>query len=137
MSLGPRLSPFFFGHPDPAVVAERFRHERELRLVVAGDRNAGRVNLREAGVGEVCAPAVGPPDGGRVAGLGVGGEVKDVAIAAGGQHDGVAGVRVDLAGSKVARDDAAGLAVDDDEVEHFRVVCMVTLPPAIWRSSAW
>ena len=37
---------------DAAAVAEGFRHQRQLGLVVALDRNAGGVNLREAGVGE-------------------------------------------------------------------------------------
>ena len=39
-------------HPDAAVVAQALAHQRELRLVVAADRNAGRVDLREARVGE-------------------------------------------------------------------------------------
>ena len=48
-------------HPDAAVVAQRLRHQRELRLEVVGLRDAGRVDLRVAGVGERRAPAVGPP----------------------------------------------------------------------------
>ena len=57
--------------------------------MLAADRDAGRVNLRVAGIGEERAALVGAPDGGDVAALGVGGEIEDVAVAAGGQHDGV------------------------------------------------
>ena len=108
-------------HPDAAVVAERLRHERQLRLVVAGDRDAGRVDLREAGVGEAGAALVGAPDGGGVGVARVGGEIEDVAVAAGGEHDGVGRVAGDLAGDEVADDDALGVAVDHDEVEHLGV----------------
>ena len=48
------------GHPDPAVVAQRLAHQRQLRLVVAGDRDAGRVDLRVAGVGEAARPCGAP-----------------------------------------------------------------------------
>ena len=41
------------GHPDAAVVAQRLTHEGELGLEVPGLRNAGGVDLRVAGVGEV------------------------------------------------------------------------------------
>ena len=73
-----------------------------------------------------------------VGALGVGGEIVDVAVAAGGQDHGVGHVRFDLAGDQVARDDAARVAVDHDQVEH--LVCagyMLTWPAPIWRSSAW
>ena len=48
----------------------------------------------------------------------VGREVEDVAVAAGGEHDGIREVGLDLTGDEVAGDDAAGLAVDDDDLEH-------------------
>jgi len=58
MSCGGRLSPAFLGHPDATVVAEGLRHEGQLTLVVAGNRDAGRVDLRVAGIGEGCAALV-------------------------------------------------------------------------------
>ena len=76
------------------------------------------MDLRVAGVGEVRALAVRPPGGGDVAALGVGGEVEDVAVAAGGEHDGVGHLGADLAGDQVPDDDAAGLAVDEDQLQH-------------------
>ena len=107
-------------HPDATVVAKRLAHEGELRLVVPGHGDAGRVNLRKAGVGERRAALVGPPDGGHVAALGVGGEVVDVRIAAGREHDGVAGVSYELPVHQAARDDAAGPPVDHHHVEQLR-----------------
>ncbi len=108
------------GHPNAAVVAQRLRHERQLRLVFAGHGDAGRVDLRVAGVGETGAALVGAIGRRDVAIQRVGGQVKDWAVAAGGQHHGVADVRLDFAGDEVPRHDAARPAVDDDDVEHFR-----------------
>ena len=114
--LGAILLPF--RHPDAAVVAERLRHEGELRLVVAAHRNAGGMNLRVAGIGEERAFFVGAIGGGDVATAGVGREVKDVAVAAGREDDRVGRVPDDFAGDQVARDDSLGVPVDQDEVEH-------------------
>ena len=50
--LGRALVALVLRHPHAAVVAQALRHQRQLRLVIAADRNAGRVDLREAGVGE-------------------------------------------------------------------------------------
>ncbi len=105
-------------HPDPAVVAQRLAHQRQLGLVVAGARDAGGVDLGEAGIGEVGTAPVGPPDRGGVGVHGVRRQVEDVAVAAAGEYDGVGEVRVDLAGDEVPGDDPAGPSVDDDQVEH-------------------
>ena len=48
----------FLGNPDAAVVTERLGHEGELALLVSVDRDAGRMDLREAGIGEECTPLV-------------------------------------------------------------------------------
>ena len=96
------------------------------------------MDLREAGIGEQRAALVRAPDGGGVRALGVGGQVVDVAVSAGAQHHGVGDVRFDLAGDQVARDDAARLAVDHDQVEHLGARdTSVTVPAPICRSSAW
>ena len=76
------------------------------------------MDLGVAGVGEHRAAPVRPPDRRGVAALGVGGQEEHVAVAAGGQHDRVGQVRLDLAGDHVADDDAARPAVEDDQVEH-------------------
>ena len=116
--VGRALVALFQRHPDAAVVAQRFAHQRELGLIIAGDRDAGGVDLRVAGVGKERSPLVRAPDGGHVGALGVGGEIVDVAVAARAQDDGVGKVGGDGAGHQVAGDDAAGLAIDHDEVEH-------------------
>ena len=76
------------------------------------------MDLGEAGVGEGRALLVGPPDRGGVGTLGVGGEVEHVAVAAGAEDHGVAGMRLDLPGDHVARHDAARPPVDEDQVQH-------------------
>ena len=106
------------GDPDAAVVAQRLAHQGELGLVGARDRDAGRVDLGVAGVGHVGALAVRPPGRGDVAAHGVGREEEDVAVATAGEDHYVGEVGLELAGDHVAHDDAAGAAVDDDQLDH-------------------
>src|SRR5690606_30787133 len=40
-------------HPDSSIVPQRLGHESQLALVIAADRNAGRVNLRVTGIREI------------------------------------------------------------------------------------
>ena len=87
--------------------------------MVAADGDAGRVNLRVARIGERRAFFVSAPGGGDVATFGVRREKEDVAVTAGGEHHGVAGVRSNFAAHQVARDDALGVAIDNDQIEHF------------------
>ena len=105
-------------HPDAPVVAQRLAHQRELALVVAAHGDAGGMDLREAGVGEGGALLVGAPDRGGVGTLGVGGEVEDVAVAAGGEDHVVGHVGLDLPRDHVAHHDAARRAVDHHQLEH-------------------
>ena len=86
--------------------------------MVAGDRDAGGVDLGVAGVGERRALLVGAPDGGGVAALGVGGQVEDVAVAAGGQHHRVGHEGLHLAGDHVPGDDALGHSVHHHQLLH-------------------
>ena len=116
--IGVPFVPLGLGHPDATVVAEAFAHERQLGLELAVDRDAGRVNLHVARVGETGAALVGAPGGGDVGGHGVGGQEVHVAVAAGGQNHRMGGVFLDLAGDEVAADDALGHAVHDHQVHH-------------------
>ena len=50
--VGGRVSPFFLGTQMRPSLRSDSLHQRQLRLVLAGDRDAGGVDLREAGVGE-------------------------------------------------------------------------------------
>ncbi len=105
-------------HPDAAVVSQRLGHQGELGLELVRGRDAGRVDLGEARVGECGSLAVGPPDGGHVGSLGICGQEEDVGVAAGGEHDGVSGVPPDGAGDEVPGHDADRPAILDHEVEH-------------------
>ena len=54
--------------------------------------NAGGVNLGKAGVRQKSAPFIGPPDRRNIAPLGIGGQIKNIAVAAGCQHHSVSHV---------------------------------------------
>jgi len=112
--------PFLFGHPDAAVVAERLAHQRELGLVLAGLRDAGRVDLGEAGVREQGATPMRAPNRGDIAPLRVRREIIDVRVPTGREDHRVPGVGAHRAVDQVPHDDPACLAVDDDQVEHLR-----------------
>ena len=105
-------------HPDAPVVAQRFAHQRQFRLVIARHRNAGRMNLREARIGKQRAAFVRAPDGRAVRSLGVGRKVINVSVAARSEHHGVAHVRFDSPGYQIARHDAARAAVDHHQIQH-------------------
>src|SRR5664280_3661229 len=106
------------GHPDASVVTQRLAHQRELGLRLAVDRDARWVDLRVAGVPEVRALAVGAPSRSDVAAHTVGGQVEEVAVAAGGEDDRVGEPGLDRAGDHVTGHDAARLAVGDDQLDH-------------------
>ena len=87
--------------------------------MIAADRNAGRMDLRVARIGEERALFVSAIGRGDVAAARVGRKIKNVAVTAGREHHGVAGVRCDFAGDQIARDDSFGVTIDHDEIEHF------------------
>ena len=76
------------------------------------------MDLGVAGIGEIGTAAGGAPSGGDVAAHRIGRQEEDVAIAAGGEDHGVGRVGLDLAADHVADDDALGVAVDQDDIEH-------------------
>ena len=94
-------------HPDAAVIAQRLAHQRQLRLILARDRDAGRVDLREAGIGKECSAFMRAPDGGNVGALGVCRKIEDVAVAAGGENHSISDMGIDFTCDQVAGDDAA------------------------------
>ena len=49
------------GHPDTTIITERLRHQRELGLELAVDRNTCGVDLRHTGVSEVSTLLVALP----------------------------------------------------------------------------
>ena len=118
-SVRPALVAGYFRNPDAPVVAERFGHQGQLRLVGARDRDARRVDLRVARVAERRAALVRAPDRGRVA--------RPSRWSRGRRRCRIRRwpgrprrPRCDeiAPGDHVAHDDAAGAAVDDDDVLH-------------------
>ena len=102
------------------------------------DRDAGGMDLREAGIGEQRAALVGAPDGRGVAAIGVGGEVEDVAVAAGGQApprrpawDSI----LPVTRSRVTMPRAAPSITIRSSISVRGSIS--TWPAPIWRSSAW
>src|SRR5262245_57597153 len=87
--------------------------------MIAADRNARWMNLREARVRKQRSLAISAIRGRDVAALGDRGEVNIVTMAAGGEYDGIANMRFNLAGDQIAGDNAARLAVDQYQFEHF------------------
>src|ERR1041385_552064 len=87
--------------------------------MLAADWNAGRMDLRKTWVGEERPFFVSAISGGDVATACVGREIKDVAVSAGCEHDGVGGVLLDCSRDQVARDDSLGMTIDNYQVEHF------------------
>ena len=82
-------------------------------------RDAGRVNLGEAGVREVGTLTVCTPNCGGVAAHGVRRQEEDVSVAAGCQNNRIRDVGFKLAGGHIARNDTASAAVRNDEFDHF------------------
>src|SRR5580658_7327971 len=86
--------------------------------MLATDRDAGRMNLREARVGEQRTAPMRTPDGSAVARLRVGRQIKDVGVSTRRQYNYVGGVTRDLPGYEVARHNATSSTVDDHQVEQ-------------------
>jgi len=116
---------FELRNPDAAVITERLGHEGELALLVAMDRNTGRMNLRKARISEICTLLVALPCGGTIGIHGISREEEGTAVASGSDYYGMRAESLELTGNEVAGDDTLGLAVDDDEVEH--LVARITL----------
>ena len=76
------------------------------------------MNLGVTGISEGGTTLVGPVGCHHVTSLRVGGEVKDISVAASGEDHRVRSMRADLPADHVADNDALGVAVDDHQVEH-------------------
>ena len=89
--------------------------------------DAGRVNLRVAGVSEISAVAIHLHSGGAVGCHGVGGEEEGVAITAGSDYYSVSEEALDAASNEVASDDTACallavLVLNHDDIKHLVAV---------------
>ena len=107
-------------HPDPTVVAQRFRHQRQFRLIVARNRNAGRVNLRVARIGKKSTTTCRAPCCGDVASHRIGREEKHIAIATRGHDHCVGRVRRNFPGDQITHNNPFGMSVHQNEIQHLR-----------------
>ena len=111
-----------FGHPDASVVAERFRHQRELGLLIAVARDASGVNLHVGRICKVSTFAIASDSCRAVASHSVGRKEVGVAIAAGGNHHGMSGKAFKLTGYQVFGNDTASATVHNHHIVHFVAV---------------
>ena len=86
------------------------------------------MDLGVAGIGKGGTTLVGAPGRGDIAATGIGGEVEDIAIAAGTEQHGIGCMALDFSRDEVAGDDPLGMPIDENKVEHLRV--LVHLHPA-------
>ena len=105
-------------NPDTSVITERLTHKGQLGLLVTMNRDTGRVNLGEAGIGEVCSFLVAVPCCRAVGVHGICRKEICVAVTAGSQDYGMCSETLDLTGYKVAGNDTAGLTVYNNELKH-------------------
>ena len=80
------------------------------------------MNLRETRVRETSALLVGPPRRRGVGVAGIGREIEDIAVTAGGHDHTIGGMAGDFTRDEITHDDALGLSIDEHELEHFGVV---------------
>src|SRR4030095_11206480 len=110
--------PLHLGHPDAPIITQRLAHQGQLGLMLSSHRNTGRVDLRETWIGKSGPAFVSAPDGCDVTPLGVGRQIKGIAVATGSEHHGIGNMCSTLPRPQIARHNAARLAVEDHEVEH-------------------
>ena len=113
---------YFFAlwYPDATIIAQGFGHESQLALVVALHGDAGGVDLREAGIGEVGAFLPAGAGSAHVAAHCIGGEEKHAPVAAGSQQHGVARVALDFACHEIAHHDTLRMTIHHHEIHHLR-----------------
>lgn len=85
--------------PNAAVVTQGLRHQDGLGLPIGVDRQARRVELHEGRGGQVSTAVIRTHHGAGIGVLSQGGHVVDVAVAAGTQHNCMAGEGLELTGN--------------------------------------
>ena len=109
----------FLRHPDTTVVAQRLRHQRQFRLLVAVYGDTGRVNLNVRGIGEVSTLAIALDGGGAVAAHCVGREEVGIAVSTRRDDDRIGRETLQFTRREVFGDDATSVTIDNHEVFHF------------------
>ena len=114
---------FLFRHPNAAIVAQRFRHQRQFRLEFAVYRNTCRVNLCKTRICEIGTFAIHLHGSRTVRSHSVGRKEERVAIAARANNDCMSEETFDFARHQIACNDAACPTVDNNHIQHF-VACV-------------
>src|SRR5438067_9035489 len=86
--------------------------------MLAGDWDAGRMNLGETRIAEKGATSIRPIGGGDIAPARISRKKKNVAITAGCQNNGIAGAGANRTRAQVACNNPFGVAVHDHQIEH-------------------
>src|SRR5262245_12994109 len=110
---------FAFRNPDAPIIPERLRHERQLGLMLAANRNTSGMDLCERRVREKRASFIGAIGGRDVAPASVGREIEHVSIAPGREHHSIRRQSLYFSGAEIAGKDSLGMSFDDHQVEHF------------------
>ncbi len=105
-------------HPDTAIVAQRFGHERQLALLLSMNRNAGRVNLREAGVAEIGPSPVTLHRCGTVTIHRIGRKEISVSVAACRNDNRMSAETLQLTGNQIPGDNSLCLTVNHHKIQH-------------------
>ncbi len=106
-------------YPHAAVVSEAFTHQGQLGLMIAGMRNAGRMDLSKTGIGEHRPLFIGAKYGADIGRFSIGGKVIYIAVPPGGQYDRIGGMTFEFSVDQISNHNAAGLSVNDDHIQHF------------------
>src|SRR5882724_779553 len=86
--------------------------------MIARHRDTGRMDLREAGIAEISAFFMGLPGCRYITAHGIRGQVEYITISAAAEQDGMAEMSFQLTGDQVAGNDAPGLPIDKDGIQH-------------------
>ena len=87
--------------------------------MIATHGDTSGVNLGIAGVSKKGTTLVGSPRGRDVTPFGVSRQIKDIAITARRQNDGIGQMGFDFAGDHVTGHNPTGAAINHDDIEHF------------------
>src|SRR5690606_11627495 len=93
-------------NPNPSIIPQRFRHERELALVISGNGDTCRMNLRETWIREECSTLVRLPCSSHVAAHGDCTEIKYVTVSASAKQHGMTEEAFYFAIDEITCDDA-------------------------------
>ena len=108
----------FLRNPDTSVITERFRHKSQFRLLVAVNRNTGRVDLHICRVCHISTLAVALNSRCAVASHGVGREEISVSVTTCCDNHRICGEAFQFTCNEVLGDDTAGTTVHDHHVFH-------------------